>query len=1068
MSSFNKDIMDFPPKKLNNRTDVPGSGFRKQEKDLDIGHNDNSDYSFARDPDKLPKNATNSAGQNVNDQNKNIWPQKTKNNLEFNDLNVDMPEQILRSSSETKISYAVINDVHITRAEERKKENRKSPRNCRIIQAVAIFVVLAVLGLIAFFIIRNMVGDRSSCDTLPSVENGNVNITQTSGQTEATVYCKQGYGEDENQTLTCKDDKWTPVKHCRRTGCGPFPTIANGFLSGKEQTFGSTAKLRCNSGFMVNSTTYFTCLSNGTWDSNTEPTCFPHPCGQYHLSKHVVVKEDFSHVNMSIDVQCEDGFDFANESETYIYCDNNTWIENPRCEIPGKLALETKNSSVLISGKSFSINCTLTQSPKWETVMFERIDFENSSITNPLLTVTNINGNSTTDKLHVTYFRKNVTPLADGVSVILTVDKVQCNDTGIYICSVLAGNITSPKGIKSSRKHFKAIDASSKLSEIIAQTSVVQGDKIEVKCIGSIGQDENGTKLGEMFLRIYKDENTVENVSFVIESSETEDCQTHETINATILITNDMNRAELQCVMIDYNGNRQKRSVLLNVTTTTVRISTSSPAVNIGSEVNMTCELNHIRGWSSIEIRKNCSNTEVIIGSSRNNQSASDFTMEKHMILSENDFTESSAKLVLHFENVTCRDACGHGGDIEYMCAVKIEDSWVTGSMKLEFQRKPSTPVLSTEQDKFYLGQEAVIKCTGNVGIPTRNMTMKENSVELPARLLDSEINLDKDTCANVQTITYTFAVIDDKDGFLYHCETSYENRSRRSNVETVNVTDPILYFSDESKTAFVGSSKDIQCVLTSTMNMTDMVISKLNSEICKVNGTGVGSCASIEFSAYGNFSLNGTIFTMTMTLQKVSCDDYDTYTCRAVGTETLKTSMEFLVKSVATVPELRLPTTLVEDQKAEWEDQLNCTAELGYPEKRRRLEVQIKLNSSDSFTVYKTLIKEGEGGDCRRNASIYLRQAVFRKEHNGSTIRCVILNNDNEVIASSTEKELKLLKNVCLAEDNREFDLHPFSCQRYVWCVGERLYDRECAGGSCSTLNSQWICGDSDCTGCP
>ncbi|XP_053403372.1 uncharacterized protein LOC128558398 [Mercenaria mercenaria] len=607
--------MDFPLKRLNNSADVPGLQVGKQKKDSYFGSNDvhdNSAYSFAREPDKLPRDATNVAGQNVNNQNKNIWPQETKNNLEFHDLNVDRPEQILRSSSETKISYAVINDSHITPAEGMKKENRKSPRNLRIIQAVTIFVVLAVLGLIAFFIIRNMVRDRSTCDTLPSVENGNVNFTQTSDRTEATVYCKQCYGEDANQKLTCKDDEWTPVKPCRQTGCGPFPTIANGFLSGKEQTFGSTAKLRCNSGFMVNSTTYFTCLSNGTWDSDTESTCFLHPCGQYHLSKNVLVKEDFSHVNMSIDVQCEDGFVFANESETYINCNNNTWIGNPICEIPGVLALKTNNSSVLISGKSFSITCTLIQSPKWETVILARTDLANNSIPNPLLTVTSFNGNTTSDKLHVTRFRKNVITLPDGVSVKLTIDQVQCGDTGVYICSVLVGSVSSPKGIKSSRKHLKAIDTSSEMIGIIAPTSAVQGDEIEVKCIGSIGQDENGTKLREMFISIYKSENTVENVPFVIESSQTEDCQTHETINSTILITNDMNGAELQCLMDEDNGKMQKKSSILNVKTTTVKVSTSSPTFNIGSTANMTCEFNHIRGWSSIEIRKNCSNTEVV------------------------------------------------------------------------------------------------------------------------------------------------------------------------------------------------------------------------------------------------------------------------------------------------------------------------------------------------------------------------------------------------------------------------------------------------------------------------
>jgi hypothetical protein len=34
-------------------------------------------------------------------------------------------------------------------------------------------------------------------------------------------------------------------------------------------------------------------------------------------------------------VQCEEGFDFKNESENQIKCVNNTWIGTPECVKPG-------------------------------------------------------------------------------------------------------------------------------------------------------------------------------------------------------------------------------------------------------------------------------------------------------------------------------------------------------------------------------------------------------------------------------------------------------------------------------------------------------------------------------------------------------------------------------------------------------------------------------------------------------------------------------------------------------------------------------------------------------------
>lgn len=55
----------------------------------------------------------------------------------------------------------------------------------------------------------------------------------------------------------------------------------------------------------------------------------------------------------------------------------------------------------------------------------------------------------------------------------------------------------------------------------------------------------------------------------MIEYSEVEGCQYEETINSTFRVKNDMDEAELQCVLETVDGEKDKRSVLLNVSTTT-------------------------------------------------------------------------------------------------------------------------------------------------------------------------------------------------------------------------------------------------------------------------------------------------------------------------------------------------------------------------------------------------------------------------------------------------------------------------------------------------------------------
>lgn len=152
---------------------------------------------------------------------------------------------------------------------------------------------------------------------------------------KAVVQCNNGYGTEGELTLTCSNGGWNNPKPCILVSCITKPIINNGSIKGEKTTFGSVARLQCDSGFMLKATTTFICLENGTWNSDIEPECIPHPCGVYSLLDNVLVREDFSHINMTIDTECEDGFKFVRNSATYIVCENGTWANKPKCEVPG-------------------------------------------------------------------------------------------------------------------------------------------------------------------------------------------------------------------------------------------------------------------------------------------------------------------------------------------------------------------------------------------------------------------------------------------------------------------------------------------------------------------------------------------------------------------------------------------------------------------------------------------------------------------------------------------------------------------------------------------------------------
>lgn len=104
----------------------------------------------------------------------------------------------------------------------------------------------------------------------------------------------------------------------------------------------------------------------------------------------------------------------------------------------------------------------------------------------------------------------------------------------------------------------------------------------------------------------------------------------------------------------------------------------------------------------------------------------------------------------------------------------------------------PSEPLLTAEQETFYLGQEATIRCTGNVGIPGQEILLKQNSEALPESLLDKETQINKETCENITTVQYSFIVTMNDDGSSFSCETG----TLASTTLTVNVSEPSEYIS--------------------------------------------------------------------------------------------------------------------------------------------------------------------------------------------------------------------------------------------------------------------------------
>lgn len=117
-------------------------------------------------------------------------------------------------------------------------------------------------------------------------------------------------------------------------------------------------------------------------------------------------------------------------------------------------------------------------------------------------------------------------------------------------------------------------------------------------------------------------------------------------------------------------------------------ITASSQAIFIGETLNISAELNHIRGWETLEIQRVCKDNQVLIAQIKNDENISSWTVDEHITMSHQGVAETSAKIGLYFNETMCSDACLNDGRILNNLAVKLENEVVKKYVTTAFQGK--------------------------------------------------------------------------------------------------------------------------------------------------------------------------------------------------------------------------------------------------------------------------------------------------------------------------------------------------------------------------------------------
>ncbi|XP_053398439.1 sushi, von Willebrand factor type A, EGF and pentraxin domain-containing protein 1-like [Mercenaria mercenaria] len=156
----------------------------------------------------------------------------------------------------------------------------------------------------------------------------------TSGRTTygyiATLSCNAGYTLLGVSTVICDVGGWSGTANCTAMDCGDL-SIANGTAKlPTGTTFGETAFIICDNGYILQGEKYISCNSSGVWSS--EPTCL-RDCGDPTPINGKTSTPFSTTFGDTVTVSCNPGYNINGSSS--LTCQHTGWSDTPTCDIKG-------------------------------------------------------------------------------------------------------------------------------------------------------------------------------------------------------------------------------------------------------------------------------------------------------------------------------------------------------------------------------------------------------------------------------------------------------------------------------------------------------------------------------------------------------------------------------------------------------------------------------------------------------------------------------------------------------------------------------------------------------------
>ncbi|XP_045202508.2 uncharacterized protein LOC123555987 [Mercenaria mercenaria] len=480
--------------------------------------------------------------------------------------------------------------------------------------------------------------------------------------------------------------------------------------------------------------------------------------------------------------------------------------------------------------------------------------------------------------------------------------------------------------------------------------------------------------------------------------------------------------------------------------------------------MEVTCSLNNIDidlsnlTQSSVTIIADNS-LGLIFDSSRDNLTSNSFTTA-----TANEIVLDTSTITLKFVPLQCQ----HIGIYTF----KYSD--VEGSSEVEVVANVSKPALSKQPDQFYRNQEVQITCSVDVGRPKGSLALKvkesgESKWTEVAEVTKSENETAK--CTTFMSVTHVFYISGGMEGHQYICEaTGANNDILESNLETIEVSNPVVYFMRESETVQIGSSLQLECVIEGISAESGAILTR-NSKVlgeehvCNISSSGIVACSSMDTNGIGAVNANNNL-TAVVTINPVRCEDEGTYYCQSVSDSSLQASFTLsAIKPPSGGVLLSLPTRMVLNL-AEYSEKVTCDANVGYPAGEIRIEYS--KNNFESYDTYNIGTKEPETElkkECSINKTVSYKEHTFTESWNNTDIRCAVYNHTDvtEPMLVSDVQRIKLIENECPSTGYPEY-YHPFNCHYYIRCSEGAISVSDCGSKDCPNFVNTTMTG---CTGC-